>query len=1619
MRNAVVAVCFFLSGGSGLVFETLWTRKLTHVFGSTTLSVASVLTAFMGGLALGSFLLGRHLADRVRRPILWYAAIEGLVGLWGLGIPLVIDHLYPHLNALLWNHFEPGYFAFSFLRFLFVVLILLPPTTLMGATLPLLARHFVTTEAEMRRVGSRVGLLYAINTTGAIGGTFLAGFVLLPGVGFAWTNGIAAGANLALCAAVLAAFLLLPAARAPAAILVSEPEEEAAARARDDAGSAPGDDLEFPSARFDPAGAEPIAGRRARAIALVAFGISGFASMNYQVAWNRVLSMVIGSSVYSFTIILLSFLVGIAGGSSLASLALRRIRNPIPWLGATQLWIGLTGAAAYYFADDFPYLFAWLVDRLGAVSPGGASVGTVMAVGFAVSSLAILPATLGMGATFPLTVRICATGRDRVGRDVGTLYAANTLGAILGSFASAFLLVPGFSALSQAAVGRGYGLQLSIGFSILLNLALATVLFAATPDRYRGDDGPRAGLRVFRWSAATFVPMLALLVGSLTFVQGWTWAPDRMATGSFRLAYLHSTLHGRHGSDVLYHFDGISTTVTVQRWGDHVALKNNGKVDASNGDDMPTQVMVAALPILVHPRGPEGLRVAIVGFGSGVSVGTALGFPVARVDVVELEPSVIEAAWFFRRENLLAYPADRGPGDDGPPQPLQPEPRLRILSNDGRNFLASTPDRYDVVVSEPSNPWITGVSNLFTLDHFRAARQALAPQGIFCQWVQLYELSPGTVRSILRTFALAFPHVQVFSAAPSSADTILLGSLDPIDPRIRPLRLRFAEPTLADVLSYDRTSLAAADDIVARRLFASRDEVLAWTDGAAVNTDDNAYVEFQAPRDLIRYAAESPPTFREIYGPDWRFGRIDLEALRRIGNDFESPEAATRAVYGMVEALLRAGRTRWAADLALEAALDPAVSLAPDEMQASDLLRAVRAGRPNAAERRTAELLAATIAAAAEPAAGDLRIAASTYAPAGAPRRPAAAAWIVAGARARHAAAFSAPPAAFRLALLRDALEDEIALRKPPIASRLPESWKPLLASVREPEVRTVLRAVVDGGLDALVRPLPDGRSPIAWAASRIAGPWAADVPRDADAHVRRLLRQSAILEAGRGASAGADVRLATLALRPQPWSSDEFVRVLPELVLWDAATADPDERWATAGRMEKLGRVARARRALLEEGDPWTEAHGPVLPDPALVAAAVPWRPDVGEPEDPAAAYEALLSDLARHDADAARRDRARFLDAARESGALSAAEWAVPESVVVTAIGRALLLSGRHEEAWETLSSVLLPEPTAPARRSLPYLAARAVWLRRTGAAAAEIAATPEADLHDDWLLACRLMDRWARAGGNGPDRLLAEGIPTLERISTGVFPYLPLVQEDRVGTWFDDRDLADRYDRRGIGRAFLDADFAKLDRLLAGAANAALLPPAEAEIDPVDEDPALGPFASVAGGLEALLLFDALHGLRRGDPPVGEADLGNGLDRFETEAGLPERLARLRDAPPYRFLAARRRYGTGDDEAMRRVFGPAIDSPPGANSPLARLLANSVTARYHLARLTAGCGRTSCRFVAGPALERALALAGTLTTGREILFWQLDYRDPYRSAEVPWIDLPTLEVRGGEGR
>jgi spermidine synthase len=838
--RAVVLACFFLSGASGLVLEMLWTRMLTLVFGSTTLAVSTVLATFMGGLGLGSYLAGR-LADRLGDPVRAYALAEAFVGVYALLVPALIA-FYPGLNQALWSAFGDRYALLSVLRFAASAALLLLPTTLMGASLPLLARWFVSRPHELARVSLRLGTLYAVNLFGAVAGVFLAGFVFLPTVGVRATNLIAAGFNLGLAATILVARRL--AARRPAA---------------------PAADLDALAAALGaaPAPAPPLVTPAARRATLFAFAVSGATAMALQVLWTRALAVVIGSSIFSFTIILLSFLVGLGLGSALFGRICDRTRRPVLLLACLHLGIAAAIGASYLLADKLPFVFAWLL------SSTAMGVDAVLVCQFVLACISLLPATVLMGGIFPVTVRAVARALDSVGRDVGSAYALNTLGAITGSFLSGFVILPVL------------GLQQGIYASVVAGLLLAALLFLVSP-----------GLAPAR-RAAGAAAAVAMAAGGLALPR---WDLTNFSIGFFRVSIAKDFIerHERKQSwatpELVFYEDGVATTVSVDRWGKVFSMKNNGKVDASNDADMPTQISVGLLPLLLYPHdvAVRPPKVALVGYGSGVTAGAITQFPIASLEVVELEPAIYRASRFF---------------DDVNHRPLE-NPKVTARVGDGRNFLTQRTDRFDVLVSQPSNPWITGVSNLFTREYFQAVKARLAPDGIFCQWAQLYEMAPWNIKSIYRTLKEEFPHVMVFAAEDLSSDTILIASRQPLPIDVQ--RIARALEHEATRKEAARAGWQSAHDIPAHLLLTS-EELESFTAGAVANTDDNARIEFQAPRDLLGYA-RFDPYLAKVYGPQWPYGR-----LTGVVAGYEDGADRAEAMGRLARSLLAHGKQREAA----------------------------------------------------------------------------------------------------------------------------------------------------------------------------------------------------------------------------------------------------------------------------------------------------------------------------------------------------------------------------------------------------------------------------------------------------------------------------------------------------------------------------------------------------------------------------------------------------------------------------------------------------------------------------------------------------------------------------------
>ncbi len=753
----------------------VWLRQLILILGSTLFATSAILSTFMGGLALGSFLAGR-VADRSRyRPLRLYGLLETGIGLYALVVPILFRALTPFYQAV-WEHGGSESFTILALaKFVGVALVLLPPTILMGASLPVLARHVADDPA---RIGAKVGMLYATNTFGAMAGTFLAGFVAVRALGVHRTEWVTATINLAIgAAAIILSRSARPLPPVPARVTSPSP---------------------LPRSW----------------IALVAFGASGCAAMVLEVAWTRGLSLIVGSSVYAFALMLLAFLSGLASGGAVFSTILRRRpdRDPGALLAILFAASGVLTYATAFLFQAMPGMFGRIY--FGLHLGPDAWFGVQFLFGLAV----MFPATFALGGIFPAVLQIHARGLDHVAGSVGSVYVANTTGTIVGAALAGFAIVPilGVRDTLLAVALLEVALGLVAAWTLLRRAGPARTLLAA----------PMA-------VALVVMPVVKpgwdiLLMNSGAYINVWD-----LPNGSKWKDFLDRVTHNNR---LVYFAEGLTASVLVadQPEIDNRYLSVNGKVEASTAGDMETQLMCAHLPLLLHPGARD---VMVIGLASGITAGAAACHPVDSIRIVEIEAAMVPAAGYFADANGHVLE----------------DPRVKVSINDARNELTFSPRSYDVIASEPSNPWMTVASNLFTEDFFRLARGRLRPGGIFSQWLQTYGLPPEDLRSIVAAFQASFPHAMMFETF-DGIDVLLLGSdrplrfdLDAIEHRMSELRVR---------MDLARIGIRHAIDILP--LFRLGEaEMLRLVRGASRNTDDNARVEFSAPRALLEDTTEA------------------------------------------------------------------------------------------------------------------------------------------------------------------------------------------------------------------------------------------------------------------------------------------------------------------------------------------------------------------------------------------------------------------------------------------------------------------------------------------------------------------------------------------------------------------------------------------------------------------------------------------------------------------------------------------------------------------------------------------------------------------------------------------
>lgn len=760
---SLVVVLFALSGFSSLVYQVLWTRMLVFVFGSTVFASSTVLAVFMGGLALGAFFAGRY-ADRLKRPFLWYGILEGIIGIWAIFAPHLFDAAVPLYKAI-WQQMHLSALPFSLVRFGVAAAILIIPTTCMGATLPLLSR-FVTEKLD--NVGKRVGTLYSVNTLGAVGGAVISGFVMLPIFGLTGTTFFAVAINLLLLIVVAVA---------------SKRYESGAVTELDPA----------PAKVVDTGKLPPVV-----IAAMVAFACSGAIAMVYEVAWTRTLLLVIGSSTYAFTIMLSTFLVGLFVGSLGCSRFADKLKNPVAWLAGAQALVCVGGIISLSVFNFIPYWNMAITASLGMNEP------TSLLVRFLLSSAVLLPVTLFLGAMFPLVIKVCARELDSVGRSVGTVYASNTVGAIIGAFLAGFVIIPFL------------GVEKTLLWCSMSNLLIAAVLvyFLQVPVRLKAILATGAVSCLVL--AATTIGIWDKVVLSAAQTERRLFMHTREAVPP--LSEWMANIHRMR--KVVFWEDGACASVGVLNIGGITSLQTNGHIDGSDSTDMIHQVLVGAYPMLFNSKAKN---VAVVGWGTGVTIGTASVFPkVEKLVGIEIEPAVMRAAEYFSHVNLNP----------------QKNPKVRLEVNDGRNYLLATDEKFDAIISQPSNPWQPGVCNLFTSEFFKVCKQRLNPDGVMGLWLQFTEISPEDLKRIFAALKREFKYTMPLSA---SGCMVVLASNEPLHVSYEALDAMVKDPKVARQLRL--CGIDSTADLLAR-VICSSDVIDDITKDAQPNSDDKNYLEF-------------------------------------------------------------------------------------------------------------------------------------------------------------------------------------------------------------------------------------------------------------------------------------------------------------------------------------------------------------------------------------------------------------------------------------------------------------------------------------------------------------------------------------------------------------------------------------------------------------------------------------------------------------------------------------------------------------------------------------------------------------------------------------------------------
>jgi spermidine synthase len=721
---------FAISGFSGLIYESIWSHYLKLFLGHAAYAQTFVLAIFMGGMAIGAWLPSRF-GTRWKNLLAWYAIVEGIIGLCAV----VFHGFFVSVTDLAYDNVLPALgsaWAVNLFKWCLAAILILPQSVLLGMTFPLMSAGLI--RRYPANSGANLAMLYFTNSLGASIGVLVSGFVLIEHVGLPGTIFTAGLINIALALIVWA---------------LAKGSKETAA----------------PPARAKTGRATPAPWRLLITVSL----LTGAASFIYEIGWIRMLSLVLGSSTHAFELMLSAFILGLALGGLWIRHRIDRLKQPMQFLGWVQIAMGLL-ALGTLLAYNASFDLMWTLMRALTRTTSGYSL-----FNFGSHSIAVLimvPVTFCAGMTLPLITHALLNGGHGE-KSIGAVYAANTLGAIVGVFFAVHVGMPML------------GLKGLITAGAAIDMALGLVLLAAVAKR--GNSRPVI--------AASLATVLALVFA----LAGIDLDRYKMASGVYRTGKFYPP-----GSiEILFHKDGKTATVDLLRDADgSINISTNGKPDATlnmadgstAAPDESTMIMAAAIPLLLHP---QARTAANIGMGSGLTTHTLLSSPrLERVDTIEIEPAMIEAAQGFRPRVEAAFT----------------DPRSKFFIDDAKTFFSAHQSRYDIIISEPSNPWVSGVAGLFSDEFYRHTRAHLNQGGLFVQWMQLYEIDLRLVASVMKAINRNFSDYALYT--PNDSDLLIVAVKDGKVPRLEDRN--FGQARLAQLLR--RIDIHAPHDLKLRRL---------------------------------------------------------------------------------------------------------------------------------------------------------------------------------------------------------------------------------------------------------------------------------------------------------------------------------------------------------------------------------------------------------------------------------------------------------------------------------------------------------------------------------------------------------------------------------------------------------------------------------------------------------------------------------------------------------------------------------------------------------------------------------------------------------------------------------